>query len=345
MSVIESFDDVRRLTEAELRTLLESGLPEHRVWAIWALALKSSAEVDVLAQRSEPDPGVRRNFAIVLAGHGHYDLLVALAKRDPAIVVRASAMQLVTRIAVDGKLPDAIVRERVAADGADVKVAVLGTIATNAPPWLVEIAEQLLEDADTDVRYEAFEALCRCGREGTASLWLEEAPEAQARMIIVRWTAQGRTKQAAEALAKSSRRLRRLLIECVRVATWHELAPSIGDDIMVLRALLKRTPALVDQVPLALLVRDALEDRQGNWVGLIAARLDAVSAPDASLATLLPDLCELCSARIGALNMAAAELRGRRDQDVYTEIDLEQIDDQRTVYDRCLTQALRLLVH
>ncbi len=125
MSMFDTFDEVRRLTEPELRELLDGGRPEQRVWAIWALALRSGAEVDALAQRSEPDPGVRRNFAIVLAGHGHYDVLVALAKRDPASVVRASAMQLVTRIAVDGKLPDAIVRERVMADGSDVKIAVL----------------------------------------------------------------------------------------------------------------------------------------------------------------------------------------------------------------------------
>jgi hypothetical protein len=343
--VIDSFDDVRRLTEPELRDLLESGQPEHRVWAIWALALKNGAEVDALAQRTEPDPGVRRNFAVVLAGHGHYDVLVALAKRDPAIVVRASAMQLVTRIAVDGKLPHSIVRERVMSDGSDVKIAVLGTITAKAPAWLVEIAEQLLEDADTDVRFEAFEALCRCGRDGTAALWLEETPEAQARMVIIRWTAHGRVKPAAAALANASRRLRRLLVESVRVATWHELAPAIGTDILVLRALLKRSPAIVDQVPLALLVRDALEDRHGSWIGLIAARLDSLSTPDATLAPLLPDLCELCSARIGALNMAAAELRGQREQDTYTEIDLEQLDDQRAMYERCLEQALRFLVH
>lgn len=343
--MINSFDDVRRLTEAELRELLERGVPEHRVWAIWALALKNSAEVDALVQRSEPDPGVRRNFAVVLAGHGHYDVLVALAKRDPAIVVRASAMRLVTRLAVDGAVPHTIVQERVASDGSDVKIAVLGTIATKAPPWLVEIAEQLLEDPDTDVRFEAFEALCRCGREGTASLWLEETPEAQARMVIIRWTAHGRVKPAAEALANASRRLRRLLVESVRVATWHELAPAIGTDILVLRALLKRTPALVDQVPLALLVRDALDDRHGSWVGLIASRLDSLSAPDATLAPLLPDLCELCATRIGALNLAAAELRGQREQDAHTEIDLEQIDDHRAMYERCLEQALRFLVH
>src|SRR5262245_45605791 len=178
MAAIESVEDVRGLGEDELRALLEGGRPEQRVWAIWALALRS-ADVAELGSRVEPDPGVRRNLAVVLAGHGQVDLLVALAKRDPAPEVRAAAMQLVSRFAIDGKLPGALVAERVAADGSDVRIAVLGTCFAGAPPWLVEIAERLIEDTDSDVRYEAFEALVRVGSHPHALMWLEEAPEAE----------------------------------------------------------------------------------------------------------------------------------------------------------------------
>src|SRR5258706_9012200 len=102
MAAIDRFEDVRSLTDEELRTLLDRGRPEERVWAIWALALRS-ADIAELGARNEPDPGVRRNLAVVLAGHGQLDLLVALAKRDPAPEVRAAAMQLVTRFALDNK--------------------------------------------------------------------------------------------------------------------------------------------------------------------------------------------------------------------------------------------------
>ena len=93
------------------------------------------------------------------------------------------------------------------------------------PPWLGEVAEKLLEDRDGDVRYEAFEALVRIGRDGVAMMWLEEAPEAETRLALMRWSARGRVRACAEALAGASRRLRRLLVESVRTASWKELAP------------------------------------------------------------------------------------------------------------------------
>src|SRR6185503_4503906 len=160
MAALDSFDAVRELGDVELHALLDAGRPEQRVWAIWALALRS-ADVGELGARVEPDAGVRRNLAVVLAGHGQLDLLVALAKRDPAPEVRAAAMQLVSRFAIDGKLPSALVTERVTGDGSEVRIAVLGTIFGGAPAWLVELAQKLLEDVDSDVRYEAFEALLR----------------------------------------------------------------------------------------------------------------------------------------------------------------------------------------
>ena len=115
MAAIESFEDVRELGDTELRALLDAGRPEQRVWAIWALAMRS-ADVGALGERVEPDAGVRRNLAVVLAGHGQLDLLVALAKRDPAPEVRAAAMQLVSRFAIDGKLPSSLVAERIGSD-------------------------------------------------------------------------------------------------------------------------------------------------------------------------------------------------------------------------------------
>jgi hypothetical protein len=345
MPALDSFDDVRGLTDPELCALLERGQPEQRVWALWALALRSAdsgGSIEAITRRDEPSPGVRRNVAVVLAGHGHYDLLVALARRDPAPDVRASAMQLVARIALDGKLPVSIVTERIAADGAPVKIAVLGTASEGAASWLVEIAQALLEDGDPEVRYEAFEALVRAGTLPHALMWLEEAPESEARLALMRWTARVRVQPVATALAGASRRMRRLLVETVRVATWHELAPALGEDSMLVRTLVGRSPQVVDHMPLAALVRASLGDA-GRWLNTIARRLDALASPDPALDELLPQLIDLCTHRIVAIDSAVATLPD--DGDMYDEIDRQELSDERVVYERCIAAAARLIVH
>ena len=343
MAAIESFEDVRGLGEAELRALLEGGRPEERVWAIWALALRS-ADVGELGTRAEPDPGVRRNLAVVLAGHGQVELLVALAKRDPAHEVRAAAMQLVTRFAIDGKLPHTLVIERVTADGSEVRMAVLGTVFPGAPTWLVDVAEKLLEDADGDVRYEAFEALVRVGRNEHALMWLEEAPEAEARLALMRWSARGRVRACAELLTRASRRMRRLLIESVRVATWTDLAPAIGDETALIRALARRNPNVFDEMTLAALMRATLKEPNAAWIAMVRDRLAQLETPeDPELAPLLHDFRELCTERVIALSKAIAELRKRRDEDAEQEVAI--LEDQRVVLESALDHASRMMVH
>ncbi len=343
MAAIESFDDVRTLGEAELRTLLEAGRPEERVWAIWALALRST-DVAALGTRVEPDAGVRRNLAVVLAGHGQLDLLVALAKRDPAPEVRAAAMQLVSRLALDDKLPATLVGERIAADGSEVRIAVLGTAFAGAPPWLVEIARRLLDDPDSDVRYEAFEALVRVGSNEHALLWLEEAPEAEARLALMRWSARGRVRPCAELLARASRRMRRLLIESVRVASWHDLEPAIGDETALIRALARRNPNLFDEMPLSALMRATLREPNAAWLAMVRDRLARLDAPDdREVAEQLPDFRELCADRVVALSKAIHELRKQRSADVDEEIAI--LEDQRVVLESALDHASRMLVH
>lgn len=346
MATIDTFDDVRLLTEPELRALLERGRPEERVWAIWALALRSSdasADIEALGRREEPAPGVRRNLAVVLAGHGHYELLVALAKRDPAPEVRAAAMQLVTRIAIDGKLSTAIVTERVTAEGSEVKTAVLGTVFETAPPWLVDLAEALLEDGDSEVRYESFEALVRANREAPALMWLEEAPESEARLALMRWATHGRVHACAATLSQASRRLRRLLIESVRVAAWHDLAPAVGAEPPLIRAIARRTPQVFDQMPLATLVAATIREPNDAWIVMVRDRLAALPSPDDSVSRLLPTLAEICAARIGDIDALMSEMRRQRDPDLQHE--LEALDDARVALESALEQTLRMLVH
>jgi hypothetical protein len=312
------------------------------VWAIWALALKTT-DIDTLGQRHEPDPGVRRNLAVVLAGHGQLDLLVALAKRDPAPEVRASALQLVTRIAIDGKLSPAIVTDRTTHDRAEVKLAVLGTIFENAPAWLVEIAKQLVDDRDPDVRYEAFEALMRAGTTDHALMWLEEAPEAEARLTMMRWSARAKIHACALTLATASRRLRRLLIESVRVAAWQDLAPVIGDEPALIRALARRTPEVFDHMPLVTLVRMTLREPTDMWIVMVRDRLAALPSPDDAVSEHLHDFREICARRIGEIDTLSREMRSQRDPQLQHELEL--LEYQRVALESALEQACRMLVH
>ncbi|HUS28534.1 MAG TPA: hypothetical protein VMZ53_08495 [Kofleriaceae bacterium] len=342
---LDSFDDVRTLADEELRALLESGRPEQRVWAMWALALRSAHVNDIvdLGTRREPDAGVRRNLAVVLAGHGQIDLLVALAKRDPAPEVRAAAMQLVSRLAIDGKVPALLVTERVASDATEVRIAVLGTIFENAPPWLIEVAERLLEDRDNEVRYEAFEAMLRVGRELQALMWLEEAPEAEARLALMRWSSRGRTRECALALAKASRRLRRLLVESVRLASWRDLEPAIGEDITLVRAVARRNPNVFDEMPLAALMRATLREPTPAWIALIRDRFSLLDHPPDEVASLLHDFRELCTKQITECDHALARMRGQRDDDLERGVDYLQ--EQRGVLEAAYDHAARMLVH
>jgi hypothetical protein len=345
---LDTFEDVRHLGEAELHDLLERGRPEERVWAIWALALRSSDHVAGLARREEPSAGVRRNLAVLLAGHGELDLLVALARRDPAPEVRAAAMQLVARLALDGKFAAKLVVEYAVADTPEVKIAVLGVAFAGAPPWLIEFAIGLLADPDADVRYEAFEALVRAGEPTHALAWLEESPEADARIVLMRWTARApggnekpteRVRACAEVLRGASRRLRRLLVESVRFASWPELSPAIGNDPPLIRAFARRSNAALEEVPTATLLRAALTERDEVWLQITHRRLAAFTMPDSDLAPLLPPYLELCEHQLAELDAQMA-----KQTDLLPE-DIEAIEQHRDQLASAVGHAMRLMVH
>ncbi|HUJ60434.1 MAG TPA: hypothetical protein VLX92_18160 [Kofleriaceae bacterium] len=344
MAAIESYDDVRGLGEPELRGLLERGRPEQRVWALWALALRSAENVGEIARRHEPDPGVRRNLAVVLAGHGELELLVALARRDPAPEVRGAALALCARLAATGRLPVSLVVERAMADAPEVQIAVLGTIFEHPPRWQVELAIRLLAGDDSDVRYEAFEALLRAGEHSPALMWLEEAPELEARIALMKWTARGRVRPCAELIASGSRRLRRLLVESVRIATWRDLGPAIGDDPHLLRALDKRDPQQLAEVPLEPLLRATLRDPDDRWLGEVVDRLVGLEHPPELPPQLLDQLAELCMRRIADLDRRLRDVRDAPDSPP-RDLRLRRLVHARGRLERAVEVAMRLRVH
>lgn len=342
----ESYDEVRGLEESALRELLEHGRPEQRVWAIWALALRSTEAVGDLIRREEPDAGVRRTLAVILAGHGEHDLLVALARRDPAPEVRAAATQLVARLVLDGKLGPALIHER-ATDGPEVRIAILGVVFEDAPAWLIQLATGMLEDREPEVRYEAFEALVRAGDPAHALAWLEELPEGEARIVLMRWSARGpsatdRVRECAKHLAHASRRLRRLLIESVRVATFYDVAPAIGEDPSLLTAFMRRGHNAIDEVPTAILMAAQLREHHDTWLHALRARLANLAHPDPDLGSLIPDYLERCEKRLAELDLQLAELRKTGELD---PSDLESFETHRDALAQVCEHAVRLLVH
>ena len=222
-------------------------------------------------------------------------------------------------------------------------MAILGVTFDGAPRWLVDIAERLLEDRDSDVRYEAFEALVRVGRESKALMWLEESPEAEARLALMRWSARGRVRECAEALSGASRNLRRLLVESVRLATWNDLEPAIREDLTLVRAVARRNPNVFDEMPLDALIRATMREPTPSWLALSRDRLAAVESPTREVADLLHDFMAFCEKQIAECTAAITRLRERRDADLERGIDY--LEDQRAVLEGAVEHAARLVVH
>jgi hypothetical protein len=174
-------------------------------------------------------------------------------------------------------------------------------------------------------------------------MWLEEAPEAEARLALMRWSARGRIRACSEALAKASRRLRRLLVESVRLAKWQDLEPAIGDDIALVRAVARRNPGVFEEMPLAALIRATLREPTPAWIALIRDRLAAMEHPSEDVAVALHDFRDLCVKQIGDCDTAISRMRQQRDDDLERGIDY--LEDQRVVLESALEHASRLLVH
>lgn len=102
---LSSFDEVLRLDQDALRQILGNGPTAQRVWAAWALGLRLgqafAAEAGTRVDR-EPDPGVRRHLAVILASAGDRAAIDVLAADDPCEYVRASALRLILQIAPPG---------------------------------------------------------------------------------------------------------------------------------------------------------------------------------------------------------------------------------------------------
>lgn len=284
---MESFEQVARLEPPALRELFARGRPEQRVWAIWALALRTGGGVFTANAVRDPDAGVRRTIAVMLAGHGEHEMLIELARHDPIGAVRESAMQLVTRLASQGVIAPEVVLDAARTDPY-VRSAILAAIDRGAPPFLVELAMRFLESGTPLEQADAFEALIRTESRDMCSAalaWLETLPNTTAREGCSRMARAVGDYAFASELTRASRRLRVLAVGALHRPSWAVVELLVGDDLDLLLAIVRE--GRID-VPITALARAALDGQATPLVDRLTADLALLEAPSDELRPLLP---------------------------------------------------------
>lgn len=304
-----TWDQIRGMGEPELRALLSSSDPRERIHAVWALGLRASDPklfADALA--GEPQSGVRRVLAVVLAGMGELDLLVALARHDPDVYVRAHASQIVVRFAHAGRIPWEIVVERFD-DERDVRAAMLGYIEADAPQAIVDRIVLALDDRDGRVRSEAFETavkLYRAARITSEPLerLLDGATAGEVKNALVFWFRIDEPRSIAKALACATERVRSAALRMRPELALTELAPLIERDPELFEALAQPLHLTLANAPIGLVIRVAKRARRGEQL----VEAEACLAASSRLPQLAVELAELHAACVAAMSEIDATL-------------------------------------
>lgn len=265
---MKDFEDTRDLSTDALHALLVEGDARERVLAIWALALRLPTAMTMVDQlRGEPDPGVRRALAVVLAGNGELDLLVALCRHDPSVHVRASAVQMVVRFAVADRVPWSIVSGRLT-DAPEVRAAVLSQLDASAPVEVRAAAVACLRDDDEMVRREAFETcakLVKAGLLGTEVLChaLDRAREGECANALALWLTIETADVIGPVLATASRQVREVALRRLP----HLRAAMVGDDVELYERLGPWDRPPLHEMSLALVLDVGI--RNPRWLELV----------------------------------------------------------------------------
>jgi hypothetical protein len=208
-SQADTFADVSQLPDAVLRELLDDASSIRRLWAVWALGLRAgrsfAPEVSARIDR-EPDAGLRRHMAVLLAGDRV--ALEVLAESDPDERVRSTAYGLLLRTAGPHTL-DSVAEHLLMVARRDpsacVRAECLRALTTRPTGRSVKEIAPCLDDAELTVREVAADLLLASGA------WPE------------RWTVLAEAA-AREADEHERRRLWRILAEAGQT---HELLAAL----------------------------------------------------------------------------------------------------------------------
>lgn len=311
MSPVERFEEVRALDERALRSLLATGDALERTWAVWALGLRAADGAATIAAHApgEPSPGVRRALAVVLASHGESDLVVALARHDPDVYVRATALGLLFAPAAAGRVPWSIVIDAFDHDGAPVRAALLPRIDATAPAGLRARIAPALADPDADVRFEAFEALVRLGDDlAPVRAYPARASKSERKVVFHRWRGLATPDAIAAALADARDDVRAELADFLAPRGWRELAPLVADDPRAFLARWWQAGVALDEVPLAYLIDVAIATPSESWiVHRLAPQLDRDEDVPADRWAALATACDQVLAQLAPYDLEDAD--------------------------------------
>ncbi len=335
-----SFEAVSRLDDAALEVLLRGEDATARVWAVWVLGLRRGGTDAALTSRlaREPSPGVRRALCVVLAGHGHVDLVIAMARHDPAGEVRAAATTHLMRLARAGRVDWGVLAERLGDDGT-VRMALLQELGPEAPPALREAAVTNLDDVDAAVRAEAFDAATRLHAAGLVAGgvlagWLDAAgPElaqprrwdeaepsiiAERRFALLRWLVAGPVAAVAEVLATCSLEVRELALRTRPDLATTALAPLAHTDAALFDRVATTLGLTLAAAPTVLVEQLAI-----RW-------LEALEASDAGIAGAGAGLLDRLDARLARLDTVMDAAPGDdEDEEVAVGIELAVVAGRR----------------
>lgn len=234
---MQDFSETSALSRGQLLAQLALGDARDRAFAMWALALRAaSADPVVGLVRGEPDPGVRRALAVVLAGHGEIDLLAAMTRHDPNVFVRASTVQILMRFVVAGQAPWSLITERLG-DAPEVRAAVFSQVDASWPAELRHAAIAALDDKNDELRREAFETCARLARGGvfkisTLRKLVTAATTVERTHLIPRWFRAEDPARLCEVLAEAPFSLRRLVLELQPDLARTALRPWLADPAL-----------------------------------------------------------------------------------------------------------------
>jgi hypothetical protein len=300
MATMDEFDDTRALSSEQLHELLETGDAKERVFAIWALGLRSAGAVTMADQlRVEPDAGVRRALAVVLAGHGEIDLLVAMCRHDPNVHVRASAVPILMRFAAAGRIPWSLVIGRLA-DEAHVRASVISQVDASSPQELRAAVLAALHDDDDLVRREAFETCAKLSRAGALATdvlreALDQMTDGDCVHALSTWFSIESASTIGQLLAPAQRAVRERALRMRPFLARTDLAPLLGDDAELyvrLEHVLRLRP---HEAPTIVLLRLAVRTPwHDQLVNLVIGRLYKETTLPAEQRALLVELAATC---------------------------------------------------
>ena len=187
---MKSFAEVALLDEARLRVLLRGDSSTHRVWAAWALGMRDGRAMEEEARariQKEPNPGVRRSLAVMLARDP--DAMRALALDDPNAFVRVTAWRLISQVA--SRQEQAVLAQRLMSAAqtdvsADVAEACLELLVPLAPLLKSDDVLRCLQHEDIAVRVAATELLMAMQAQEALAIWALHRDAEELKRIGVR---------------------------------------------------------------------------------------------------------------------------------------------------------------